>query len=894
LEQITLTIDGKRVACDAGTSLMDAAEGAGIRIPTLCHHPELKPFGACRICLVEDEKSGRVMASCVTPAAAGMTVHTRSERVMKHRRNIVRLMMAEHPESCIVCNKGNRCQLRGLAADLGIGETGLHPMPNYRPLEQANPFIVRDLSKCILCGKCIRADHELVGVGAIDYNLRGFRSRPATVHNLDLQQSNCTFCGACVSMCPTGALSTKINSYVGTPEREVDSVCGFCGVGCSLALGVAAERVVEAGPCRLPGTVNGATLCVRGHFAEDFLNSPDRLVHPTVLKDGERQSVSWDEALNETAGRLMDIGKQSGPQSIAFYGSSKCTSEENYLFQKIARAVVGTNNVDNGGTLWGRWALGSVYRRLGGVSPHPFSGLGRADAVLVLGADLTHTAPVQGYHLKRAASGGVPLLVVDPRKTDLVFHADQWLQLRPGADLELINALAALFLKRNAVDMPFVEQFTRGFEAYREEMIQVDVQGAADVAGLDISALEKAADLLAGKKIAALAGQGILRQRGGDRAMDALLNFLLLTGSVGRNGAGLYAVSKENNFHGAWDMGTVPEALPGRGPLSDEAVRRSWERVWGTRISPDAGLNIFRMIEEAERGNLKALVVMGENPLRALPNPDRVRRALERLEFLVVQDILDTETARMAHVALPGAAFSEKGGSFTSMEGRIQRFEPAVSPPGHARPDWQILDALAAAMGGGKPYGSLQAVRKEIGRHVPAYSGMTEAKDRTWVRGPDAATPFRSDGQGERIPFSPLAHVEPVKPDEAYPVTAILGSERYHLGSGTRTSRSARIRDLPARGEAAVSETDAGELRLHDGDTVRITSAAGFLERRIRVDRGLDQGLVFIPAAFSGNDARNLLPLTSFEERDFPGWNTCSVRIEKTEVRRQKTEDRGQ
>jgi len=359
LETIALTIDGKRITCSAGTSVLEAAEQNGIKIPTLCHHPDLKPYGACRMCLVEDEKTGRLMASCVTPVAPDMVIQTATARIIKHRRNIARLMIAEHPESCIVCSKGNRCRLRWVAAQLGIGETNLYHMPNYKPFEEANPFIIRDLSKCILCGKCIRADHELVVVGAIDYNLRGFGSRPATAHELGLEQSTCTFCGTCVSMCPTGALSAKNTRYVGTPERESVSICGFCSVGCSLAIGTADNRIIEVNPAQQPESVNGATLCVRGHFAHDFLNSPARLISPMGRKNGSRKNdelvpVAWDDALDLVAHRLTEIKNENGPQSIAFLGSSKCSNEENYLFQKIARVMVGTNNVDNGGYIFGQ------------------------------------------------------------------------------------------------------------------------------------------------------------------------------------------------------------------------------------------------------------------------------------------------------------------------------------------------------------------------------------------------------------------------------------------------------------------------------------------------------------------------------------------------------------
>ena len=354
MDEISMAINGIRVSCPPGITILEAAEQNGIKIPKLCYHPDLKPFGACRLCLIEEEKSGRVMASCVTPVAAKMEVLTDSPRVIRHRKNIVRLMMAEHPESCVVCSKGNRCQLRGIAAEMGLGETGLYPIPNYKSIEQANPFIVRDLSKCILCGKCIRADHELVVAGAIDYNLRGFKSRPATLYDLPLEGSNCTFCGTCVSICPTGALSPKTTGYVGTPEKETLTSCGFCGVGCSILMGVADDRAVEINPSGLNGSVNGATLCVRGHFGHDFLNSGERLTQPMIREESDLKAASWDEALDRVASRFLAIKKDYGPQSIGFFGSSKCTNEENYLFQKMARVLFGTNNLDNGGSMAGR------------------------------------------------------------------------------------------------------------------------------------------------------------------------------------------------------------------------------------------------------------------------------------------------------------------------------------------------------------------------------------------------------------------------------------------------------------------------------------------------------------------------------------------------------------
>ena len=873
MTNITLSINGNNITCPAGTSILEAAEQHGIKIPRLCYHSALKPFGACRLCLVEDEKTDRLMAACVTPTVQDMTIRTESPRIKKHRRNIVRLMIAEHPESCVVCSKGNRCQLRQIAAQLGIGDTGLYPMTNYKTLEQANPFIIRDLSKCILCGKCIRADHELAVVGAIDYNHRGFKSRPATAYDLGLEQSDCTFCGTCVSMCPTGALAAQNTCYVGTPEKESYTFCGFCGVGCSLAMGVADKQIVEVNPSHLRGTVNGATLCVRGHFGHDFLNASERLINPLIRKNGELISVSWDEALAVTANRLVEIKQKNGPQSVALLGSSKCTNEENYLFQKIARVILETNNIDNSGYASGRHILSLIDERTdGGCRIHPLAGLEKAEAVLVLGANPDQSAPVVSYYLKRAAKKGTPLIVADPRQTDLVKFSSIWLRVSPYRDLELVNGLAALLYLKKAHDLNFIDRFTKDFSLYCDGLSSLDIERICRIADIDMGTLEETAELLKGKKIAILVGHGILQQQYGMQSMDALLNLLLMTGSLGHEHSGPYILVKENNQVGAWDMGAVPDALPGRQYLHDDSARKQWERAWQTRISPDQGLDIIRMIEEAEKSNLKALYIMGENPLRSLPQPDRVRKALENLDFIVVQDILTNETAEIADVVLPGASFSEKSGSFTNMEGRIQSFDPVVPPPCDAKPDWEILALLAAKMGYSTLYDSVEKVKNEISRLVPMYADLGGGNDVCWV----------ADGKIGRIPFSPLISIEDEHPDDVYPFTAIIGSLRYQLGSGTRTSYSDRISGFGLKGDIEIFPEDGAKLDLRDGDIARVSSQHGFLEREIRLEEGLKPGLIFVPTAFNSNDAMKLTGLSPLGESESDGWKTCQVRLEKS------------
>ncbi len=882
MENITLTINGKHVSCPPGTTVLEAAERNGIKVPKLCSHPDLEPAGACRLCLVEDERRGRMMASCVAPVVQDMVIRTDSPRIANHRRNIIRLMMAEHPESCLVCSKGNRCRLRQIAGELGVGDHELYSMSHYSGLEEANPFIIRDLSKCILCGRCIRADQDFVVVGAIDYNYRGFKSRPAALHELPLEKSSCTFCGTCISMCPTGALMPKNTQYVGSPEKESSTVCGFCSVGCALDMGSTGGQVVEVNPSIRKGTVNRSSLCVRGHFAHDFLNVKERLTQPMIRKEGELMPVSWDEALAHVTDRLVDIKKTFGPLSMAFLGSSKCTNEENYLFQKIARVLLATNNIDNGGYLAGRTVYNLLDERTGGGwRPKSLPSLEKSESIVLLGSDPSHSQPVVSYYIKRAAKEGTPLIVVDPRRTDMANSSTVWLPVTPNEDVELINCLGALLWKKLAHDSNYIERFTTGITQYTDGLSSFNPERLCVEAGIDMDSLKKAADLLAGKRIAFVVGQGILQQINGKLSIDALLNLSLMTGSLGHEKGGIYVLAKESNQMGAGDMGAVPDFLPGGQHIDNDADRKQWEKKWAAKLSPDPGLNMVRMVEEAERGNLKSLFIMGENPVRSLAQSGRVRKALENLDFLVVQDILINETSQIAEVILPGAAFSEKGGSFTNLEGRIQSFESVVCSPGQAKPDWEILDLLYERLGAFERYASLKKIREEISRLVPMYENLGTNGDVSWIKTMSKMKLFSLAGEGDPIQFSPVTGAKSRESDNVYDFKALLGSQRYHFGCGTRTSYSFRIKDFDLKGEIEISPDDGRKLNLENGDKVRVTSPFGSISRPVKITKNLAPGIIFVPVAFYNNDAMQLVELSQLTEAGSPGFKECSVKIEK-------------
>ncbi|MBI9076565.1 MAG: molybdopterin-dependent oxidoreductase [Desulfatibacillum sp.] len=875
MRNVTLTINGKTVRCPTGTSLLDACTAQGIKIPTLCHHPQLKPFGACRLCIVEDKKSGRIFASCVTPASQDMDIQTHSDRVLRHRRNIIRLMMAEHPESCLVCSKGNHCQLRMIAAQLGVGQTRLYPMHNYNGIEQANPFIVRDLTKCILCGKCIRADHELVAAGAIDYNHRGFEARPSTLFEQPLEKSECTFCGTCVSLCPTGALSMKNVRYVGTPQEEHESICGFCAAGCAIRLGVTDGQVTEVTPSPQNGTVNGVTLCVRGHFAHDYLKSEQRLTAPMIKKDGEWVEISWKEAIDTLSQNLLTAKKEHGSRTIGFMGSSKCSNEENYLFQKIARTALETNNIDNGGHLYGLPLAARLDQRLGGrFRSRPLSGLEQAQAIFVIGANPGNSVPVAGYHIKRAAQNGTPLILADPLPTDLRRFASLRLDVIPGRDLDMVNAISAMLVEKKAYDASYMAEHTQGFSFFRAGLGSLDFQRAAKITGLKPEKLEQAATILAGKKIAFVVGQGVLQQPKGMETLDAIINMALITGSLDNGSSGIYLLHRENNQVGALDMGCVPNGLPGRDSLSDENARKTWGCAWASKISPDPGLSLVQMIREADKGNLKALYIMGENPARSLPNPPLVKSALETVDFVVVQDVLMTETAQLAHMILPGAAFAEKQGAFTNMEGRIQPFHPVLPLPGSARPDWEILGMLAHKLGMEPRYSEIGDLQKEMARLILPYGETILNAKVSWV--------------GDAVQNGdPMALTTPVcwdgeDPSAGYAFTAVTGSVRLHLGSGTRTSQSPRVRAWDGQVSIEMSQTDAASLGIENGDPVTVVSKTGRMQGAARLVHGIAEGLVRVPAGVEGHALAGLLDIPQTPGAIYCGQKSFPVNVEKS------------
>ena len=879
MQPVTITLNEKVVSGHGGMTILEIARESGIDIPTLCHDPHLKPAGTCRLCLVENQENGKLLASCVTEVSPGMVINTESPRVLEHRRNIVKMMLASHPDSCLICDKGNRCRLHHIASDLGIGLNEMERIPRYAAVEELNPFLGRDDSKCVLCGKCIRACREIVVEGALDYYRRGFNAKPATFNDVPLEQSECTFCGTCVAICPTGALEEKNRPYRGTTGVSVQTTCSFCGCGCPLTLEVKDNRIIRSLPAP-DSPLNRGALCVRGSFGFDYVHSRDRLTVPLVKENGEFRETSWEEALQVAARGLKKAQNEHGPESLAVYGSPRCTNEENYLLQRFARTVLGTPHTDNSSNFY-NYAVKAGMEFSTGFSSATglLENLEQAEVIIVAGADLLSTAPQVGYAVKRAVRyGDAKLIYLDSRPGKVAFFAHRWLRPRPGSEASLLHALACAMVEEGLHSREYVSRQTEGFSALAGELKNFSPEQVGPAEGVAPEEIRKTARLYAGAAQAVIvfdAGPtGAMNDPG---AVGALVNLALLRGNVWGSGSGLYPLRKESNAQGACEMGTDPGLLPGLCRVEDRESRHKFEHLWGVSLPNSDGMSAFEAFRRGKEIPWKALYLVGENPVAALPRPELTGEALSSLDFLVVQELFFTETARLADVVLPAASFAEKEGSFTNFEGRIGWLNQAVDPPGECRPDWKIVLDLALELGTPLPYSLLSQVMNEIEEFVPLYEGYYQSEDRLgeklscWEE--RCSRIFQSFSGFPRFSL-PSRESEPPAPGEKvagagnsgnngnsvtrgnhgdgvaeHPFYLMLEDSPAYFGSGVRSGKALRLKELYPPESLKMEPGDAAKLSLKPGEKVTITSLHGELTARVDILENLAPGTVMLPVS---------------------------------------------
>ena len=727
MDTITITLNGAEVHGSAGMTILELAQQNGIYIPTLCHDPHLKPVGACRVCLVEDEKSGFLMASCVTPIASGMKINTESEKVLDARRTVVELLLAGHPDACIICDKGNTCQLRKIASELGIGNIEFDRIRRFYPIETTNPFIERDLSKCIMCGKCIRGCQEIEGIGAIDYAHRGFRAKPATALDLPLEQSNCEFCGLCVYLCPVGALTDKLSRYRGEAKESVRTVCPYCGVGCSLFLNVRDNEVISVSPAE-EGSVNGISLCVKGRYGYDFVHSPERLKTPLIKKNGIFTESTWEEALRFVAEKLKSIKEDYGSPALGGLGSYRCTNEDNYLLQKFIRTALGSNNIDNSDSVNVLPFLNGLKESFGmGVTTNSIEEIEVSDVILVIGADITESHPIIGQKVKHAVTDNdAKVIIVDPEEIKLDRFADMHLKSNAGTEGALINGLIHVMINEGLYNKEFVDARTEGFETVKDHISKYSPEYVEGITGIVAEDIRQVAHIYSrAKQSSIIAGQSLIQNGYGKEIAICLANLALLTGNVGKEGCGICYAVPHNNLQGACDMGLLPNNLPGYQGLNDPDIREKFESAWNIKVPDAAGFTTREMFHAAREGKIKGMYIVGNNVVLSNPDKDYTVEALKSLGFLVVQDIFMSETAELADVVLPAASFAEKDGTFTNTDRRIQRIRKAIDPLGQAKPDWEIIAELSTMIGYPMKYESPEQIMEEITSVIPLYAGIS-------------------------------------------------------------------------------------------------------------------------------------------------------------------------
>jgi formate dehydrogenase alpha subunit len=871
VDTIKLTINGREIIAKKGVTVLEAALEAGIYIPTLCYDPDLKPYGGCRLCVVEIEKMRGLVSSCTTPATEGMVVHTETPRVNQSRRITMELITANHHGDCLACAKNQGCELLTVARYLGIEQERvdrLRESTQVLPVDDSHPAFIRDLNKCILCAKCVRACHEVVCYDVIDIAFRGNSARIATFGDKPIIESICKSCGECVVRCPTGALVPK---WEKPPTEEVKTICPYCGVGCSIYLGVRDNKVVSirGDP---EGSANKGSLCVKGRWGYDFLSHPERLTTPLIRlpgvtrkagQDGQVHKIfreaSWDEALELTANKLLELKQVRGADSIAALSSAKCTNEDNYVMQKFVRAVIGTNNIDHCARLChASTVVGGIAAFGQGAMSNSYSDFQKTDLFFIIGSNTTECHPIIGSTIKRRVRfGGAKLIVAEPRSIELGDFATVRLSHKPGTDVALINGLMHVIIRDGLEEKKFIRERTEGFDELRQLVEGFTPEVVEAITGVPKADLEAAARLFGEAKSACiLYGMGITQHTTGTDNVKSVANLLLLTGNIGREGTGFSPLRGQNNVQGACDMGALPNVYPGYQRVDDPAVRMKFETAWECKLSDRPGMVVTEIAGAILRGDIKGLYVMGENPMLSEPNLEHFRQALEKLEFLFVQDIFLSETAWLADVVFPAAAFAEKDGTFTNTERRIQRVRQAILPPGEAKPDWEIISILTEKMGQPLGYHSASQITEEIASLTPIYGGVLfDRLDHGGLQWPcpDAAHPGTSflyqDGFARgRGKFHAVDYIPPAESiSKGFPLVLTTGRVLEHWHTGTMSRRSKVLSELNPNGVVEMSPSDALKLGLIEGDSIVVASKRGRVEAPLHITEKLPPGVVFMP-----------------------------------------------
>jgi len=913
-----ITINGKAIEADPKWSILKAAQHANITIPTLCNHKDLSPTGACRMCLVNVKGAKGFITACTTPVSEGMEVETENPALTASRQSVLKLLLSVYHDSGTQLDDTDN-ELYRWARHYGLEPLNIMSSKmRYLADSDPNPFIYIDLNKCILCTRCIRACSEIQGRFVWGISERGFDAHIAAGMDEDMIDARCESCGACVAYCPTGALSLKPSIKFLPAQKKVTTTCAYCGVGCQFDLNIVDDKVVRV-TSNPDAPANGMHLCVKGRFGYSYIHHPDRLTKPMVreyLLNGQKRTgkdrgewveTDWDTALNIVADKLAYNRDTYGPDSVGVLSSAKCTNEENYLMNKFARQVIGTNNIDHCARLCHASTVAGLATALGsGAMTNSMQDIyENANSMLVIGSNTTEQHPVFGAKIRQAVlNRDVKLIVADPRKIELCEFAVLHLQQQPGTDIPLINGLMNIILEKGYENTQFIADRTENYETLVENLKLYPPDKVSKITGIPVEQLYQAVELIVkNAPMAVFWAMGITQHTTGVHNVFALADLQMLLGNFGIPGSGVNPLRGQNNVQGACDMGCLVNVYPGYQAVIAEASQQKFEQAWGVSLSNKVGKTVTEIIPGILEGTTKALYILGENPMMTDPDTNHIRHCLEALDFFVLQEIFPTETSAYADVLLPGVTFAEKTGTFTSTERRVQMVREAITPRGEAKQDWKIITDLAnrvISRGGRKfdvapystwNYADSSEILSEVSALTPSYGGISHdrlnAGETLCWPCPDRnhpGTPLLHIGKFTRGKgnFIPAIHLDPSEmPDEEYPMMLTTGRVLYHWHSGEMTRRVKELMEIYGQALIEVSPADAYKLGLNNKvNKVKLTSRRGTITAQAWVTDRVPEGLVYGNFHFPENNINYLTKAALDPIAKIPEYKVSAVKIE--------------
>ena len=867
------------------------------KVPTLCDDPNLAPYGACRVCSVEValEKDGptKVVASCHTPVGENQHIFTSNDGLKNLRKNIVELVLTDHPMNCDTCEVDKNCELQTVANDLGISDHRYNNPKQHKgtPKDTSHSYMRMNLDNCINCGRCVRACDEIQGSFVLTMSGRGFESRITTDNDMLFGDSSCVSCGACAHTCPTDAISDVFQSKSVKVDKKVRTTCSYCGVGCNLETSVKDGKVVAIDTPK-ETEVNAGHTCIKGRYAFGFYDHPDRLRSPLIKRNGKFEEVSWDDAYEYIKQKLEKIKNESGPDAIAGISSARCTNEENYVFQKMIRAAIGTNNIDccaricHSPTAWG------MQQTFGtGAATNSTEDIYHADLFLVIGANPTNAHPVTGAKIKQQVMKGKKLIVLDPITTDIAKLADYHIRLRPGTNVAVLNMMLYYIVKGNLLNKDFVENRTEGFDEFLNHINGLDIDHLASVAGVDKQLVKEAAIAYAtAKNSMEFHGLGVTEHEQGSKTVMLIADLAMITGNIGRRGVGVNPLRGQNNVQGAADMGCQPHQGAGYFPVADKKIQDFYTEKYGAVHPTKAGLKIPEIFDAAINKEVKGLWIIGEDIVQTDPNSAHVIKAMESLDLLVVQEIFMSETAKLADVVLPGTTFLEKDGTFTNTERRVQRVNKAAEPLPGTKPDGVIVTEMMQKLGYDQPTYDADQVLAEVADVVPFFKGIT--RERLGKLG--LQWPVKEDGTDTKIlhekefklgkgrlkSFDWKESTEIKNNIKEYPLILTTSRVLQHYNAATMTRRTKNL-NIVDEDILLVNPIDAKERELNNGDIARLYSGRGEVSLKVEVTDKVKEGIVFTTFHFPEHMVNMVTGDGKDEETKCAEYKVSAVQVQK-------------